>query len=188
MSNNGGLVKRLWLILGVMLCLALGVVSYFATKPEQQRQMASSTLPEMDSRHSEIQKILDNRCVVCHSCNNAPCQMNLTSYTGLRRGATQAKVYEATRKLAAGLTRLDIDANNEEAWRSKSFFPVINDGNPAHSILAKSISQNSGQVAVVPPPAIATEQTGFSAELMEPSLAPKFLTKNNAHFKIGKTF
>ena len=35
------------------------------------------------SFHEEVQPILEQRCVVCHSCYDAPCQLNLTSYEGI---------------------------------------------------------------------------------------------------------
>jgi hypothetical protein len=36
----------------------------------------------------EIKPILDARCVVCHSCYTSPCQLKLSSYECLDRGAT----------------------------------------------------------------------------------------------------
>ena len=49
----------------------------------------------------DIQPILNRRCVVCHSCYDAPCQLNLTSYEGLDRGANKTPVYNGTRFLTA---------------------------------------------------------------------------------------
>lgn len=154
-SSSGGSVGRFWLIIGFMSCLSLGVVSFYFSKPPQQITLASNSLPEQDTRNSEIQKVFDGRCVVCHSCNNAPCQLNLTTYSGLRRGATQARVYESSRQEATSPTRLDIDASSEEGWRQKSFFPVLNDKDPAHGLLAKSLLENHPQGELVPPPAVA---------------------------------
>jgi hypothetical protein len=45
---------------------------------------------------SEVKPILDNRCVVCHSCYNSPCQLKLSSYEGLDRGATKKAIYKNT--------------------------------------------------------------------------------------------
>jgi len=74
---------------------------------------------------SEIKPILDKRCVVCHSCYNAPCQLKLSSFDGLERGATKAAVYNAERLSSAEQTRLFIDGHSEEDWRKKDFFSVI---------------------------------------------------------------
>ena len=75
----------------------------------------------------EIKPILDQRCVVCHACNDAPCQLKLTSPEGIMRGATPVKVYDGTRLLAAEPTRLGIDATSTSEWREKGFHPVLNE-------------------------------------------------------------
>jgi len=49
----------------------------------------SQPAPAGDEYFARIQPIFDNRCVACHSCYNAPCQLNLQSYSGLTRGATK---------------------------------------------------------------------------------------------------
>ncbi len=74
---------------------------------------------------SDIKPILDKRCVVCHSCYNAPCQLKLSSYDGLERGASKNAVYKAERISAAKQTRLFIDAQSEEGWRKKDFFSIV---------------------------------------------------------------
>jgi hypothetical protein len=72
----------------------------------------------------EVKPILDNRCVVCHSCYNSPCQLKLSSYEGLDRGATKKAIYSATRLHTMDPTRLFTDAMNTEEWRKKEFFSV----------------------------------------------------------------
>ena len=87
------------------------------------------TLPkETISFKDEVQPILDNRCVVCHGCYDAPCQLKLTSPEGIHRGANKEKVYNAARLTAAAPTRLFIDAMTTEEWRQKGFETVLNDG------------------------------------------------------------
>jgi len=155
-------VKRLWIGVGFLMFFSLGVVTFYVSQPAQQQNFASQSLPAQDSRSSEIQKVFDNRCVVCHSCNNAPCQLNLTSYSGLRRGATLAKVYDAARQASIPPTRLDVDANSESAWRQKAFFPVVDDVNAAHGLLAQSL-QVSSSGGSLPPPSEITAPTCSSA-------------------------
>jgi hypothetical protein len=75
----------------------------------------------------EVQPILDQRCVVCHACYDAPCQLNLTSHEGIDRGATKAPVYNGARFLSQEPTRLGIDATTTQQWREKGFHPVLNE-------------------------------------------------------------
>ena len=74
-----------------------------------------------------IQPILDRRCVACHACYDAPCQLKTTSWEGLARGASKVPVYDATRLLAAPTTRLYEDAQKASEWRTRGFFPVLNE-------------------------------------------------------------
>lgn len=75
----------------------------------------------------EVRPILDQRCVSCHACYDAPCQLNLSSYAGLTRGANTDVVYSAIRLLADPPTRLGIDAATTVQWRQMGFFPVLNE-------------------------------------------------------------
>jgi hypothetical protein len=45
------------------------------------------------SYDKDIKPILDNRCVTCHSCYNSPCQLKLSSFEGLKRGANKESIY-----------------------------------------------------------------------------------------------
>ena len=97
------------------------------------------------SFYKDIKPILDSRCVVCHGCYDAPCQLKLGSIEGLDRGATKQLVYDSTRLKAADPTRLFIDATDTEGWRKKGFYPVLNEridtkaANLDNSVLAKLI-------------------------------------------------
>lgn len=73
----------------------------------------------------DVQPIFERRCAVCHGCYDAPCQLNLTAYEGLSRGANKQPVYDAKRFLTAEPTRLFEDAHSVAAWRKKQFFPVL---------------------------------------------------------------
>jgi len=80
------------------------------------------------SFESRVKPILDRRCVVCHGCYDAPCQLKLSSIEGLRRGASEERVYNATRIKPMRPTRLFVDAKNTAEWRLRGFYPVINEG------------------------------------------------------------
>jgi hypothetical protein len=75
----------------------------------------------------EVRPLLDQRCVSCHACYDAPCQLNLTSYEGLTRGANPKPVYSSVRLIADAPTRLGFDALTNAGWRQKGFFPVLNE-------------------------------------------------------------
>jgi len=73
---------------------------------------------------ANVKPILDRRCVVCHSCYNAPCQLKLSSYEGLDRGGSKAVVYKGSRLRAQDPTRLFIDAHSTAEWRAEGFHSV----------------------------------------------------------------
>ncbi|MGI9291847.1 MAG: fatty acid cis/trans isomerase [Gammaproteobacteria bacterium] len=87
--------------------------------------MSQDDEPRMSWRE-DVQPVLEQRCIVCHGCFDAPCQLKLTSYEGLTRGANPAKVYNGSRIRAAQPTRLGIDASSTEEWREMGFHGVLN--------------------------------------------------------------
>ena len=77
--------------------------------------------------YEAVQELFNARCVQCHSCNNAPCQLKLTSYEGLRRGASKIEAIQPVRLKSIPPTRLGIDARTSGEWHKKGFFPVADD-------------------------------------------------------------
>jgi len=73
----------------------------------------------------DVQPIFERRCALCHGCYDAPCQLNLTAYEGLARGANKKPVYDSKRLFSAEPTRLFEDAQSVAAWRKKQFLPVL---------------------------------------------------------------
>ena len=69
--------------------------------------------------------VLDNRCVVCHGCFDAPCQLVLSSPEGLERGASKEAVYDGARLLPVEPSRLFVDAQTTSEWRERGFFSVL---------------------------------------------------------------
>lgn len=127
------LLKR-WPVLFLFLagCASIGVGQL--NKLDQQFGVASpkQRMVEPGSAsgafyHDEVQPLLDKRCVVCHGCYDAPCQLKLSSPAGIDRGASKNKVYDGTRLLAATPTRLGVDAHSTFEWRQKDFFSVLNE-------------------------------------------------------------
>ncbi len=74
---------------------------------------------------NQIKQVLDARCVVCHGCYDAPCQLKLSSPEGILRGANKEKVYNGTRLIADPPSRLFVDANSIEEWRDRGFHSVL---------------------------------------------------------------
>ena len=79
---------------------------------------------------AEVKSLLDKRCVVCHSCYNSPCQLKLSSFEGVERGASKQAIYNATRLTTMDPTRLFTDAQSTEEWRQKGFFSVTQSDAP----------------------------------------------------------
>jgi len=109
-------------------CIALLVFSLFslivgcAVKPPEPIRIQA---PDRQIDYlKEVKPILDKRCVVCHSCYNSPCQLKLSSFEGVDRGATKEAVYNASRLKTMDPTRLFVDAETTEGWRQKGFFSV----------------------------------------------------------------
>lgn len=73
----------------------------------------------------DIRPIFEQKCMACHGCYDAPCQLKLTSAEGLERGATKLRVYDGGRLEDAKPTRLGIDASSTAEWREKGFFSVL---------------------------------------------------------------
>jgi hypothetical protein len=98
------------------------------------------------SYRDDVRPILENRCVVCHGCYDAPCQLKLGAWEGIARGASKEPVYDAARITEAPTTRLFVDAQQPSQWRQKSFFPVLNErtvspeNNLAASVLYRSLA------------------------------------------------
>ncbi|MGP8123398.1 MAG: fatty acid cis/trans isomerase, partial [Xanthobacteraceae bacterium] len=118
-----------WLLAAMVVALIGGVRSGHA-------QPAAAS----DIYSARIQPIFDNRCIACHSCYNAPCQLNLQSYSGFTRGATRLNVYDGGRKHSVAPTRLDIDGHNVSDWREKGFFGVAAETEPARTLLMQLVT------------------------------------------------
>jgi len=78
------------------------------------------------SWREDVLPVLENRCIVCHGCYDAPCQLKLSSYEGLMRGANPDQVYDGSRIRAAQPTRLGIDATTDAEWEKMGFHSVLN--------------------------------------------------------------
>ncbi len=110
--------------------------SITAEQAAVEYELMYSTPKETISYDEKVRPILESRCVVCHGCYDAPCQLKLSSPEGIQRGANKKKVYNASRIKADEPTRLFIDAMTTEEWRQTGFDTVLNEGvsNPLQNL------------------------------------------------------
>lgn len=96
-------------------------------------QVRERRVDASDSRHdffqAQVKPILDKRCVVCHACYDAPCQLKMSSVEGIERGGSKELVYQGTRLTASSPTRLFEDAQTTQQWRELGFHPILNERN-----------------------------------------------------------
>lgn len=77
---------------------------------------------------AQVRPIFESRCMACHSCMESPCQLNMQSFDGLRRGLFRGNVYDGSRAEAVAPTRLYEDAHTEAQWREKGFLSAVDGG------------------------------------------------------------
>ncbi len=143
--------RALWFAL-TTLALALS-----CELPVRAPSVAPTPLPILHTRsgpvsfETDVKPVLDGRCVVCHGCYDAPCQLLLSSHAGAGRGASKHVVYDTSRLRTMAPTRLGIDAHGSEAWRAKGFFSVLENAGTAGSV--PLLSRMLALGAARPPPA-----------------------------------
>lgn len=111
----------LWIVAFIMLLAGAGLYLF-----DFDTQQSHPKFVYKDTYFNSVKPIFDARCVACHACYNSPCQLNLTSYDGVLRGASSKDPYKFPLLEANPPTRLGIDATTESQWREKGFFSVIN--------------------------------------------------------------
>jgi len=77
----------------------------------------------------EIRPIIESKCLSCHSCFDAPCQLKMESAEGLLRGAFRESIYGGARVEAMPPTRLGIDELTVPGWRERGFHSVLQSDN-----------------------------------------------------------
>ena len=87
----------------------------------------------------DIQPILTEKCVACHACNDAACQLNLGSAEGATRGASKVPVYKGDRVDAVEPTRIFYDADGQQEWRLKGFYSVLDAQGAQASLMARML-------------------------------------------------
>lgn len=111
-------------VLAIVAALYFKISTFSNTTPDSTPVITVDT--ELNYSNS-VKPILDTRCVVCHGCYDAPCQLKLGSFEGIVRGAHKSSVYDRNRLTAVDPTRLFEDAQTARQWREKGFFPVLSE-------------------------------------------------------------
>ena len=77
--------------------------------------------------YEKAQGVFDARCVSCHSCYTAPCQLKLSSHEGILRGLHPSLVVYNNKRIKSEkqLTRLGIDAETTAQWKNNHGFRSI---------------------------------------------------------------
>lgn len=128
-SRTGSGLITFWIALGALQLSNCTSMKRKELAPANPLEEPTRTHP--DPQRDDIalaaraREILDARCVGCHGCYDAPCQLKLTSFEGIERGATKLAVYDATRSRAIPPTRLGVDAHGVPAWRMLGFHSVL---------------------------------------------------------------
>lgn len=102
----------------------------FGAADPARHDQPQAPVPGRVSWRDDVQPILPSRCVVCHGCYDAPCQLKLGAWQGVARGASSDNVYDTARLREAAPSRLFVDAQRPSQWCAKGFFPVLNERAP----------------------------------------------------------
>ena len=116
-------LTALFAVIGVAGCATVALHEFDQRHgvPDPQRFDVPAAPVAGMSYRADVQPILERRCVVCHGCYDAPCQLKLGAWEGVARGSSQQPVYDAARLLEAQTTRLFVDAQLPSQWRQLGF-------------------------------------------------------------------
>ena len=122
------IMKKFGVISLLMAIIALAIWQW--PKPDAPLLSSNDAVPAMAQLpdnffDTHVNPVLTQRCVVCHACYDAPCQLKMSSPEGIARGASKEKVYEGTRLTAAQPNRMFLDAHGVDSWRERGFFDVL---------------------------------------------------------------
>lgn len=126
--------NKILCIVLIFTAAVVGLGYYYINQQLQMNKPTFTALPhntvyEDVNYFSDIQPILDRKCVACHSCFDAPCQLKLANSQGVLRGATGTPVYNGKRTDPQQPTRLNLDGNTEVEWRNLGFHSVLAEHN-----------------------------------------------------------
>ena len=127
-------IRVRWLLAAILLTIAVLTLSSCSESVPERVGLdfdLVESLPKQTLTYDDVRPTLERRCVVCHGCYDAPCQLKLSSIEGVSRGANKLKVYDKKRFKWQQPTRLFIDAETVEEWRGMDFYSVLNENGGA---------------------------------------------------------
>src|SRR5690554_2264813 len=107
--------------------------------PPAEKLALPTATKQSVSFNEDVRPILEAKCLACHGCFDAPCQLKLESSDGLIRGAYPLAVYDGARTKTQKTTRLGIDAQTEQQWRDMGFYSVLARGDQTRSLFENMI-------------------------------------------------
>jgi len=133
-------VRTLTTVIGILLLLSGCAESV----PQSDLRPLPSAVQYPVNFADDVRPILETKCLACHGCLDAPCQLKMEYSDGLIRGAHPKSVYDGARLDAQTPTRLGIDAGTEQQWRDLGFFSVLARGNQSRSLFENMIRLGKG--------------------------------------------
>jgi len=109
------------------------------TSPPTFKQALPTATQQPVSFNEDVRPIVEAKCLACHSCFDAPCQLKMEYSDGLIRGAHKDAVYDGARLKTQQTTRLGIDAQTEQQWRDKGFYSILARGDQTSSLFENMI-------------------------------------------------
>ena len=127
-----------WILLLLILsgCATFGVFEYNdlygKTDPDNRLSVPRANPVQRNHFNQIVKPIIENRCVVCHGCYDAPCQLKMENNAAIERGANKSLVYNGERLLTAKSnhslsTIAKLDKEQLLSFRNNDFFPVLNE-------------------------------------------------------------
>ena len=158
-------------VLAASLALIVGLIAYTLPGPaeapaEDKAPISSRTGAAGLSYTKDIQPIFNKRCVACHGCIGSPCNLKLTSYRGVERGAFSENPYGSHLE-AMPRTGMDVVQTTAE-WRKRGFYPVLARGGSAPQNLYRSLLYHMIEAGSV------HNKPGFSRKVLMPLYTERY--------------
>ncbi|MGO1462404.1 MAG: fatty acid cis/trans isomerase [Marinobacter sp.] len=107
--------------------------------PPSFKQALPTATQQPVSFSKDVRPIVEAKCLACHGCFDAPCQLKMETPDGLIRGAHKDSVYNGSRLDNQKTTRLGIDAQTEQQWRGMGFYSVLARGDQPRNLFENMI-------------------------------------------------
>ena len=148
--------------------MLLGALALIALAPAGRAETAA---PVPDYR-ADVRPVLARRCVVCHGCYDAPCQLKLGAHAGLTRGGSKERVYDGGRLREQAPSRLFRDVTATEDWRERGFHAVLGMRNESETgVMARILALRREQP--LPDGPVLPDSFDFSLEREQYCPAPE---------------